>query len=123
MTKTVLVAEDDQDNLTIVVTILNHFGYQTAEAMNGIRALELIEEARPDLIILDVSMPGLNGWEVCRRLKGNPATSDIPVIMLTAHVMAEERRKGMECGADEFLAKPVEPRAIVKVIEQYIGAP
>ena len=123
MPKTVLVAEDDHDNLIIVVTMLLHVGYQIVEAMDGIRALEAVQEARPDLIVLDVSMPGMDGWEVCQRLKADPATADIPVIMLTAHVMAEERRKGMACGADYFLAKPVEPRTIAKVVEQHIGPP
>ena len=111
--KTVLLVEDNEDNRTVYRTILEHFGYQVIEARNGEDGVNMAREAHPDLILMDISIPLIDGWEATRMLKSDPATSDIPIIALTAHALATDRAKANEVGCDGYLAKPCEPRRVV----------
>ncbi len=104
--RTIMVVDDDPDIVTIVKTILEVKGYVVQSASSGQEVLSLLKEQKPDLIILDVMMPQMDGLEVLTRLKGNPATSSIPVILLTAKVQYEDVLGGYKLGADYYITKP-----------------
>jgi len=120
--KTVLLVEDNEDNRTVYRTILEHFGYKVTEARNGEDGVKMAREEHPDLILMDISIPLIDGWEATRILKKDPATSSIPIIALTAHALATDRAKAQEVGCDGYLAKPCEPRRVVAEVERFIGA-
>ena len=119
--RTVLLVEDNEDNRIVYTTILKHYGYRVLEAHNGIEGVSLAREAHPDLILMDVGLPGLDGWEATRRLKADEETRQIPVVALTAHALAEHRAQAMAVGCDGYLAKPVEPREVVAEVRRHIG--
>lgn len=121
MPKTVLLVEDNVDNRTIYRTILEYAGYTLIEAEDGEAALRKARDGSPDLILMDISIPLVDGWEVTRTLKTDPSTSRIPVIALTAHALAEDRRRAEEVGCDGYLAKPVEPRRVMEEVERFLG--
>jgi len=106
---TVLVVDDEPTIREIVVTYLKRDGYRTLEAADGDRARELIESERPDLVVLDVMLPGTDGLELCRRIR---AGSHLPVIMLTARGEESDRIVGLELGADDYVTKPFSPREL-----------
>jgi len=120
--KTVLLVEDNEDNRTVYRTILEHFGYEVAEARNGEDGVRIAQESRPDLILMDISIPVIDGWEATRILKSGTDTAHIPIIALTAHALATDRAKAEEVGCDGYLAKPCEPRRVVAEVERFIGA-
>jgi len=103
----ILVVDDDQQNLELVQAYLEDVECETLAARDGIEALESVARAKPDLILLDVMMPKMSGFEVCRRLKNNPATSDIPVIMVTALNEFGDIERGIDSGTDDFVSKPI----------------
>ena len=119
--KTVLLVEDNEDNRTVYRTILEHFGYQVVEARNGEDGIRMAREAHPDLILMDISIPVIDGWEATKILKGDPETAEIPIIARTAHALATDRAKAGEVGCDGYLAKPCEPRRVVAEVERFIG--
>jgi len=104
---TILVVDDEARNVKLMEAILVPRGYTVVTAYNGEEALQQVQWQRPDLILLDVMMPGMNGFEVCRSLKDNADTCLIPVVIMTALGQTEDRIKGIEAGADDFLTKPV----------------
>ena len=104
----VLAVDDTPENLDVVKGILAR-DYTVKAAINGQMALKIVEKAPPDLILLDIMMPGLSGYEVCEQLKANPATKDIPVIFLTAMEQTTDVAKGFELGAADYITKPVNP--------------
>lgn len=104
----ILVVDDEERNLRLISAILNNYGYVFETAKNGLEGLEKTKAFLPDLVLLDVMMPEMDGYEVCRRLKEAPLTAHIPVVMVTALDDKESRIKGLECGANDFLAKPVD---------------
>ncbi len=104
----VLVVDDEEQNRALLRDPLEARGYEIEEAENGIQALRKIVARRPDVILLDLMMPGMNGFEVCRRLKKDPATAHIPVLMVTALSERKERLLGIEAGANDFLNKPID---------------
>jgi putative two-component system response regulator len=116
---TVLIVDDTETNVDILVDTLGE-DYDIAVAMDGESALEIAEEDSPDLILLDIMMPDMDGYEVCKRLKDNPKTADIPVIFLSALTGADEKRKGLELGAVDFLTKPFNPSEIQDKVKQYL---
>jgi two-component system cell cycle response regulator DivK len=117
----VLLVEDNEDNRTIYTTILRHCGHEVAEAANGEEGIRLARELRPAVILMDVAMPGIDGWEATRRLKADPETAHIPVIALTAHAMAEDRQRAVQAGCESYLAKPIEPRRVVEEVEKLLA--
>lgn len=117
----VLLVEDNEDNRTIYTTILRHCGHEVAEAGTGEEGIRLARELRPAVILMDVAMPGIDGWEATRRLKADPITAHIPVIALTAHAMAEDRQRAVEAGCESYLAKPIEPRRVVEEVEKLLA--
>ncbi len=119
--KTVLLVEDNEDNRIVYSTILRHFGYQVTEALNGEEGISKAKAEMPDLILMDISIPIIDGWEATQILKHDPTTSHIPIIALTAHALASDREKAMEVGCDGYLAKPCEPRAVVAEVQRFLG--
>lgn len=101
-------------------TYLEHAGFRSAEATDGQSAIDLVRRERPAVILMDASMPGLDGWEAARRLKADTDTKAIPLIMLTAHAFTEHRERAAEVGADGFLAKPVLPDDLVREIRRIL---
>ena len=108
----ILIADDDEDILELVRLRLSRSGYDTVLARNGAEALEVARERRPDVALLDVSMPAMNGYEVTAALKRDPITKDIPVILLTARAQTADVAKGFEAGADDYVTKPFSPQAL-----------
>ncbi|MEQ3649381.1 PleD family two-component system response regulator [Hyphomonas sp.] len=113
MTARVLVVDDIEANRRLLQAKLEAQYYTVMLAENGIEALSMVERSEPDIILLDVMMPGMDGYEVCRRLKENPATNHIPVVMVTALNDVEDRVRGLEVGAEDFLTKPVDDFALM----------
>jgi two-component system cell cycle response regulator DivK len=111
-TRTVVIVEDNEDNLFVYSAYLRHHGIAVLDAGDGPTGLAMIAEHLPDAVIMDVSIPIIDGWEATRRLKADPATASIPVLVLTAHALPEDRARAIEVGADSYLAKPAEPRVV-----------
>jgi len=109
----ILIVDDTPHNVKMLVDLLSAKGYATVTAASGQEGLELVEAERPDLVLLDVMMPGVDGYEVCRRIRANPNYGILPVVMVTALDPARERIKGLEAGADDFLTKPVNMAELV----------
>lgn len=107
MTARVLVVDDIVANVRLLEAKLSAEYFDVVTAMNGLDALEAVQRTKPDIILLDVMMPGIDGIEVCKRIKANPATQHIPIVMVTALDQPEDRIRGLEAGADDFLTKPV----------------
>ena len=118
----VLLVEDNDDNRTVYATILRYVGYGVAEASDGAQALALARSARPSVIIMDISVPIVDGLEVTRRLKADPSTASIPVIAITAHALPADRARCLEAGCDGYLAKPCEPQAVVAAVRGFLSA-
>ncbi len=120
--KRVLLVEDNEDNRIVYSTILRHFGYSVTEALNGDEGIQKARAEQPDLILMDISIPIIDGWEATQVLKRDPETRDIPIIALTAHALASDREKAMEVGCDSYLAKPCEPKTVVSEVQKFIGS-
>lgn len=103
----VLIVDDNQPNLELLQAYLEEFHCETLAAYDGPEALEIIKNNPPDLVLLDIMMPQMSGFEVCRRVKSDPKTTDIPVIMVTALYEPGDIERAIDCGADDFLSKPV----------------
>jgi len=116
----ILVVDDSPDSLELISTELMKY-YEVHVATDGARCLELARRVRrPDLILLDVMMPGMDGYEVCRRLKANPDTADIPVLFLSGKAASDDERIGLEIGAEDYLAKPVNPAVMLARIRAHL---
>jgi class 3 adenylate cyclase len=116
MSARILVVDDTPINVKLLADLLAVKGYAVSTAANGTEALEKIARQCPDLVLLDVMMPGLSGYEVCRKLREDPATAMLPIVMVTALDPGQERVKGIEAGADDFLTKPInQPEMLARV--------
>ncbi len=113
MQPTVLVVEDEQDILDVVDYNLQQAGFRVLKAMNGIDAVNLVKKERPEMVVLDLMLPGLDGKEVCRRIRQEDKTRRIPVLILTAKAEEVDRIIGFEIGADDYMTKPFSPRELV----------
>jgi two-component system, cell cycle response regulator len=112
----VLLVDDDPLILEVLSTILDLEEFDVVTASNGRKALAAVDASRPDVVVCDVMMPEVDGLEVCRRLKSDPATVDLPVILLTARDRPEDRRAGEEAGCDAYLTKPFSPLQLIDII-------
>jgi len=117
----ILLVEDNEMNRDMLSRRLQRKGYEVLVAVDGEAGVALAAAERPDLILMDMSLPVVDGWEATRRLKGLPETTSIPVIALTAHVMAGDREKALGAGCDDYDAKPVEFERLLGKIETLLG--
>jgi two-component system, cell cycle response regulator DivK len=117
----VLIVEDNEDNRIVYSTMLRHFGFDVDEAENGAEGILKARTNHPDLILMDIAIPLVDGWEAVERLKKDPATATIPIVALTAHAMPADRERAMEVGCDGYLAKPCEPRAVVEEVKRILA--
>jgi CheY-like chemotaxis protein len=108
----VLVVEDNPVNLELVEAVLDREGYEVISAASAEEALKRLERLRPDLVLLDIQLPGLDGLGLTRLLKANPATVEIPVVALSAHARLEDRQAALEAGCVEYISKPIDTRAL-----------
>lgn len=121
MKKKILIADDDDSLRLLLQATLRDARYEIMEATGGVQALALREKHQPDLVILDIAMPGLSGLEVCRMIKESPQSAATPVIMLTASGHASDRTQAASVGADEFMAKPFSPLALLSMVERLLA--
>ena len=117
----VLVVEDNPDNQFIYRAGLQHAGFEVFIAGDGWKGLELAHTAAPALILMDISIPGIDGLELTRRLKADESTAGIPIIALTAHALVADRVRAEEAGCDGYLAKPVEPQRVVEEVRRMLA--
>ncbi|MCK4390105.1 MAG: response regulator [Desulfobacterales bacterium] len=116
----ILIVDDNQDSRELVVKILKNRGYQTIEAVDGEEALKKAVAERPDLILMDRSLPRIDGYEVTRRLKSREEFKDIPIVALTAHAMRGDREKALEAGCEGYISKPINVRELPELITSYL---
>ena len=117
----ILLVEDNEMNRDMLSRRLERKGYEVSIAMDGQEGVDRAREIMPDLILMDMSLPVLDGWEATRRLKAAPETSGIPIIALTAHAMAGDEQKAREAGCDDFDTKPVELPRLLEKIESWLA--
>jgi CheY-like chemotaxis protein len=118
----ILVVDDEPDIVRVVVKILEARGHQLSTAKDGLEAVERVRADPPDVVILDLNLPRMDGYEVCRTIKGDPATQHVPVVMMTAaYVSVEEARAGSAVGADEYLVKPFLRDVLIHNVERLVG--
>jgi CheY-like chemotaxis protein len=117
--KKILVVEDVDINRELVVQLLED-RYQVIEAVNGQEGLELAERERPDLILMDLALPVIDGWEATRRLKADDELKSIPIIALTAHAMVGDEEKALAAGCDDYLVKPVDENELYAILAKFL---
>ena len=117
----VLYVEDNDDNVYMLKMRLELLDFEVLAAEDGEKGCEMAVTERPDVILMDLEMPFIDGWEATRRLKGNPKTHDIPIIALTAHALAGEREKAIAAGCDEFDTKPIEFDRLVATVRRLLA--
>ena len=122
MSKCILVVEDHEDNRQILRDLLGSVGYDMVEAWDGEAALTKLTEMRPDLILMDIQLPGMDGYEVTRRVKANPEWKSIPIIVVTSYALSGDEEKARLAGCDDYVAKPYSPRALLAKIRGYLPA-
>jgi two-component system, cell cycle response regulator DivK len=120
MSHRILIVEDQEDNRRILRDLLSSVGFELVEATTGEEGVRLAEINRPDLILMDVQMPVLDGHEATRRIKAQPALSGIPIIVITSYALSGDDAKAKAAGADAYVAKPFSPRALLATIRQFL---
>jgi len=120
MSKRILVVEDHEDNRQILRDMLGNAGYQLMEAETGVAGLAAAAAERPDLILMDIQLPGLDGYEATRRLKADPALRSIPIIVVTSYALSGDDAKARAAGCDAYVTKPFSPRQLLAKIKEYL---
>jgi len=120
MTRRILVVEDQEDNRRILRDLLASAGYEMIEAVTGEEGVALAAACRPDLILMDIQLPGLDGHEATRRIKGDPTLRPIPIIAVTSYALSGDDRKAFEAGCDAYVTKPFSPRQLLATIREHL---
>ena len=123
MSKRILVVEDQRDNRQILRDLLTSANFEVIEAEDGEAGLTAAAAHRPDLILMDIQLPGIDGYEVTRRLKADAALHAIPVIAITAYELDEAEDKARAAGCDAYMAKPISPRQLLAKVREYLSSP
>jgi CheY-like chemotaxis protein len=118
--KNVMVVEDNEKNRKLMRVILKAKGYTVTEASTGEEALNILKNQKPDIILMDIQLPGIDGITLAKQIKGNTITKDIPIIAVTAYAMKGDKQKILECGCDDYVSKPINTQELPLVIEKYI---
>jgi two-component system cell cycle response regulator DivK len=119
---TILLVEDNEVNREMMRRRLQRRGYEVKEAVDGQEAITKAQTEHPSVILMDMSLPIIDGWDATARLKADPATSGIPIIGLTAHAMVEDKQKALQAGCDDYATKPVEFEKLIVIIERFTVA-
>jgi two-component system, cell cycle response regulator DivK len=120
MSKCILAVEDQDDNMQILRDLLLSVGYEMIEAVNGEEALAAVAKRRPDLILMDIQLPVMDGYEATRRIKADPALQSIPIIAVTSYALSGDEEKARAAGCDDFVPKPYSPRQLLAKVRQYL---
>jgi two-component system cell cycle response regulator DivK len=120
MKKCILVVEDQEDNRQILRDLLTSGGFDMIEAENGEEAITAAETNKPDLILMDIQLPLLDGYEATRRIKANPELKAIPIIVVTSYALSGDEEKARRAGCDDYVAKPFSPRELLAKIKEYV---
>ena len=120
MSKRILVVEDQEDNRQILRDLLGNTGYEMFEAENGEDAVTMAAAEKPDLILMDIQLPLVDGYEATRRIKANPALSAIPIIAITSYALSGDEDKARAAGCDDYVTKPYSPRKLLAKIREYL---
>jgi two-component system cell cycle response regulator DivK len=120
MTKRILVVDDNEDNRQILIDLLSTAGYEIVEAHTGPDAVTIAAREAPDLILMDIQLPGIDGLEATRRIKAQPALAGIPVIAVTSYALSGDDRKAHEAGCDGYVTKPFSPRALLAKVRAFL---
>ena len=117
----ILVIEDNPASMDLMVYLLSAFGHQTLQASNGESGIEVVRAERPDLVLCDIQLPKLDGWEICRLLKADPDVANIPLIAVTAYAMVGDREKLLTAGFNGYISKPIMPETFMDQLRPYIS--
>lgn len=117
----ILVVEDNLDNMTLISDVLQSLDYDVVKATDGEQGVEFAAAERPDLILMDLSLPRMDGWTATRHIKADPELRHIPIIALTAHAMVGDRERALEAGCDDYVSKPIDLRELASKLSQYIS--
>jgi two-component system cell cycle response regulator DivK len=120
MSKRILAVDDQEDNRRILRDLLTSAGFEVIEAVNGEDAVTLAESQRPDLILMDIQLPGIDGYEATRRIKANPALRATPLIVVTSYALSGDEAKATAAGADAYVSKPFSPRALLAKVREHL---
>jgi two-component system cell cycle response regulator DivK len=120
MSKRILVVEDHEDNRRILRILLTNAGYELVEAATGEEGVTLAETGQPDLILMDIQLPGLDGYEATRRIRANPGLRGIPIIVVTSYALSGDDVKAFEAGCDAYVTKPFSPRELLAKVREYL---
>ncbi len=120
MSKLILVIEDQEDNRRIMRDLFSSAGYEVIEAFNGEEGVTSAETHRPDLILMDIQLPGIDGYETTRRIRANPDLSGITIIAVTSYALSGDDAKAFEAGCDGYVAKPFSPRKLLAKVREYL---
>jgi two-component system cell cycle response regulator DivK len=120
MSKLILVVEDQEDNRRIMRDLLTSVGYEVMEAVTGEEGVAAAESHRPDLILMDIQLPGVDGYEATRQIKANPDLHHIPIIVVTSYALSGDDVKAYEAGCDDYVSKPFSPRELLAKIREYL---
>ena len=120
MKKRILVVEDQEDNRRILRDLLSGAGFDLIEAENGEEAVASAQASRPDLILMDIQLPLLDGYEATRRIKANPDLKSIPIIVVTSYALSGDEKKARLAGCDAYVAKPFSPRQLLAMVKEYL---
>jgi two-component system cell cycle response regulator DivK len=120
MTKSILVVEDQEDNRQILRDLLASADYEMVEAENGQQALDAVAKKKPDLILMDIQLPIMDGYEATRRIKANPEWTAIPIIVVTSYALSGDAEKARAAGCDDYVTKPYSPRQLLAKIREYL---
>ena len=123
MSARILVIEDQEDNRRIVRDLLESVGYRLIEAQDGLEGVRLAKAERPDLILMDIQLPLLDGYEATRRIKSDPELQAIPIVVVTSYALSGDDAKAKEAGCDAYIAKPFSPRRLLATIQSLLPAP
>lgn len=119
----ILLVEDNETNRNLLVRRLSKRGFEVSTATNGIEGIEKARSEKPDLVLMDLSLPEMDGWEAMRRLRADPSSASLRIIALTAHAMADDRRKASEAGCDDFDTKPVDIERLITKMTALLARP
>jgi len=121
MSKRILMVEDEPKNMKLLRDLLQNFGYETIEATNGEQGVDLTRSSKPDLILMDIGMPKLDGLQATRILKADVTTRNIPVVAVTAFAMSGDKERALEAGCDGYISKPVDVHGLLETVERLLA--